>query len=126
MFSYFGVCYSALNDTPHIHTCLDQTQRAQIKFIFDDSQGPEQEEQELLQEHELRMQFTRARNAAGSEKVLLDKLGKTRGVVGFMIKAGGAAAEVRIMSSSAKHIKLTAVTAPSLCQSCFHCRGAPL
>lgn len=126
MFSYFEVCHLASNENLHTHTGVDQTHCAQIKLVFDNSQGPAYEEREPLQERDLRLRFAEARNAAGSERVLLDRLGKTRGVVGFMIKAGGAAAEVRISPSSAKCIELIVVTAPSPCQSCFHCCGVSL
>ena len=63
--------------------------------MFASLQDPPQAHRDSLQERDLRARFAKAKVVANDEQVLLDKLGKTRGFVEFMMKAGGAAAEVR-------------------------------
>ena len=63
--------------------------------MFASPQESPQAQRDSLQERDFRVRFSEAKIIANDEKVLLDKLGKTRGFVEFMMKAGGVAAEVR-------------------------------
>ena len=105
---------------------LDPKQAVEVKLHFVGLRTPLQIDQDPCQGKNLRTLFTEAKVIANNERVLLDKLGKTRGFVEFISKTAGVLAEVCITTASMAHIGLTFIQASSHRQGCIHCRGEPL